>query len=128
VRSQAIDDIRSEGSEALGETMGNSYDQLTRAVWVGGSTIQFALTAGSRAQVGSGMRMSSAELREAVATLETNDAQQFEDGGWKAIIHPKTKADLLNDFVVVAKLSLNNGNIPPGQPDASSPRVCSSRD
>jgi N4-gp56 family major capsid protein len=97
VMNQAIDDIRAEGSDALGETLGNSYDQLTRAIWNGGTTIQFASTAGSRAQVGSGFRMSSAELREAVATLEGNDAQPFDDGGWKAIIHPKVKADLLND-------------------------------
>lgn len=97
VKAQAIDDIRAEGSEALGETMGNSYDQLTRAVWIAGTTVQYASTAGSRAQVGSGFRMSSAELREAVSTLETNDAQPFEDGGWKAIIHPRTKADLMND-------------------------------
>jgi N4-gp56 family major capsid protein len=97
VMNQAIDDIRAEGSDALGETLGNSYDQLTRAVWNGGTTIQFASTAGSRAQVGSGFRMSSAELREAVATLESNDAQPFDDGGWKAIIHPRVKADLLND-------------------------------
>src|SRR5687767_11263508 len=47
VKAQAFDDIRAEGSEALGETMGNSYDQLTRAVWVAGTTVQFALTAGS---------------------------------------------------------------------------------
>lgn len=97
VANQAIDDIRAEGSEALGETMGNSYDQLTRSVYNAGTTVQFALTAGSRAQVGSGYRMTSAELRKAVATLEGNDAQPFDDGGFKAIIHPKTKADLLND-------------------------------
>lgn len=97
VMNQAIDDIRAEGSDALGETLGNSYDQLTRAVWNGGTTVQFASTAGSRAQVGSGFRMTSAELREAVATLESNDAQPFDDGGWKAIIHPRVKADLLND-------------------------------
>lgn len=97
VQNQAIDDIRAEGSDALGETLGNSYDQLTRAVWNAGTTVQFASTAGSRAQVGSGFRMTSAELREAVATLESADAQPFDDGGWKAIIHPKVKADLLND-------------------------------
>lgn len=97
VANQAIDDIRAEGSEALGETLGNSYDQLTRSVYNAGTTVQFASTAGSRVQVGSGFRMTSAELRKAVATLEGNDAQPFDDGGWKAIIHPKTKADLLND-------------------------------
>ena len=97
VANQAIDDIRAEGSEALGETLGNSYDQLTRSVYNAGTTAQYASTAGSRGGVGSGSRMNSAELREAVATLEGNDAQPFDDGGWKAIIHPKTKADLLND-------------------------------
>lgn len=97
VANQAIDDIRAETTDALGEAMGNSYDQLTRAVYNAGTTVQFALTAGSRAQVGSGFRLTSAELREAVATLETNNAAPFEDGGYKAIIHPRTKADLLND-------------------------------
>lgn len=77
--------------------MGKSADELARAVFNGGSTVQYASTAGSRGGVGSGMRMTSAELREAVATLETADAEPFEDGGFKAIIHPKIKADLLND-------------------------------
>lgn len=97
VQAQAIDDIRAETSDNLGEAMGNSYDQLTRAIYNAGTTVQYALTAGSRVQVGSGFRMTSAELREAVATLETNNAQPFEDGGFKAIIHPRVKADLLND-------------------------------
>lgn len=97
VMNQSIDDLRSETTDNLGEAMGNSYDQLTRGVYNAGTTVQFALTASSRAQVGSGFRMTSAELREAVATLETNNAQQFEDGGWKAIIHPRVKADLMND-------------------------------
>ena len=97
VANQAIDDIRAEGSEALGETMGKSADELTRAVFNAGTTIQYASTAGSRGGVGSGMRMTSAELREAVATLETNDAEPFEDGGYKAVIHPRIKGDLLGD-------------------------------
>lgn len=78
--------------------MGDSLDQLTRATFVGGTTVQYASTAGSRGGVGSGMRMSSAEIREAVATLKTNDAEQFDDGAYKAIIHPRVEGDLFNDF------------------------------
>lgn len=97
VQAQAIDDIRAEAAEALGEVMGDSLDRLARAVFDGGTSVQFASTAGSRLMVGSGMRMNSAEIREVVATLENNDAEPFEDGAYKAIIHPHIKADLFSD-------------------------------
>ena len=103
--SQSIDDLRAEGAEALGEAMGDAYDLLTRNVMRGTTTIQYASTAGSRVAVGSGMRLNAAELREALATLKTNNALQFEDGGYKAIIHPRTEADLFNDPTIVNAFS-----------------------
>lgn len=97
VLDQAIDDIKAESAEALGQAMGESLDLLSRAIFLGGTQIQYASTATTRLTVGSGMRMSSAEVREAVATLENQDAEPFEDGAYKAIIHPHTKADLFAD-------------------------------
>lgn len=95
--SQGIDDLKAESAEMLGEAMGTSLDTLTRNVYTGGTTVQYASTAGSRGGVGSGMRFNSAEVREAVATLETNDAPLYDDGAYKSVIHPRTKADLYND-------------------------------
>lgn len=39
VANQAIDDLRAETTDVLGESMGNSYDQLTRAVYNAGTTV-----------------------------------------------------------------------------------------
>ena len=94
---QAIDDIRAEGSEALGEAAGDAFDLLTRNVIRGTTTIQYASTAGSRVAVGSGMRLNTAEIREAITTLEVNNTPLFDEGAYKAIVHPRTKADLFND-------------------------------
>ena len=102
--SQSIDDLRAEGAEALGEAMGDAYDVLTRNIMRGTTTIQYASTAGSRVAVGSGMRLNAAELREALATLKINNAVPFDDGGYKAIIHPRTEADLFNDPTIVNAL------------------------
>ena len=105
VRSQAFDDIKSEGTKALGETMANSHDQLTRNVVNAGTTAQYASTAGSRAGVASGMYINSAELREAIATLKGADAPKFDDNTYVCIIHPDTEQDLFNDSAIVNAFS-----------------------
>ena len=97
VKSQAFDDIKAEGTKALGETMANSADQLTRNVVNAGTTVQYSSTAGSRGAIASGMYLNAAELREAIATLKGNNAPKFEDNTYVAIIHPDTEQDLFND-------------------------------
>lgn len=97
VQNQAFDDIKAEGTKALRETMANSADQLTRNVMNAGTTVQFASTAGSRAEVGSGMYLNAAELREAIATLKGNNAPKFDDNTYTCIINQDTEQDLFND-------------------------------
>ena len=41
--------------------------------------------------------MTWAELREAVATLENNNAKPLDDGFFHAIVHPHTKHDIFGD-------------------------------
>ena len=98
---QAIDDLRAEGAEALGQAAGEAHDLLTRAVVVAGTTVQYAGTAGSRGALTSGMRLTSAELREARATLMKNGAPKFPDGTYKAIIEPDQEYDLWGDTNIV---------------------------
>jgi N4-gp56 family major capsid protein len=98
---QAIDNVVTESVEMLGEQMGDTRDVLARNVIVAGTTKQYASTAGSRAQVGSGMYLSWAEILEAVATLETNNAKRFEDGFYHGIIAPNTKRDMFEDSTIV---------------------------
>ena len=93
--------MKAEGTKALGETMANSADQLTRNIVNAGTTIQFASTGTSRGNISSGMRLNSAELREAIATLKGNNAPKFDDGTYKCIIHPDIEQDLFNDSNLV---------------------------
>lgn len=91
-----IDDI----VKAFGENAGNSLDQVIRDIITNGATIIYAGTAGSRGGLASGMRLSSLELRKAVRQLRTNNAREFDDGTYHAIIHPDCEADLLADSTI----------------------------
>ena len=93
IAAQGIDDVRAEGASALGLAMGESYELLVRAVYVGGTTAQFAGAGTSRGNLTSGMRLTAAELREARATLIKNAAP----GPYNAIIEPDQEYDLWGD-------------------------------
>ena len=47
------------------------------------------------------MTLTAAEVMEALSTLETNNSRPFENGNYVAIIHPKTKYDLLQDSTFI---------------------------
>jgi N4-gp56 family major capsid protein len=101
IETQNIDPIILNWSEVYGEHMGDSLDIVVRNVIVAGTTVQYASTASNRAGVGSGMNMSYAELREAVATLRGNNARGIADGKFIGIVHPDTSADLFGDSDLV---------------------------
>ena len=87
---------------AFGENAGNSIDQLIREAIVGGTTVLYASTAGSRGGLASGMRLSNVEIRKAVRKLRVNNAKTFDDGYYHAIIHPDAEFDLMSDTSVVS--------------------------
>jgi len=118
VKSQAFDEIKAEGTKALGETMANSSDQLTRNVVNAGSTVQYVSTSGSRGGVASGLYLNAAELREAIATLKGADAPKFDDNTYVCVIHPDTEQDLFNDANIVNAFSYA-ANRGPSNPLAS---------
>lgn len=72
-----FDPILTESADVLGQQAGNSLDQLCRDVIVAGTTIQYASTASSRATVTASMKITRAEIREAVRTLQNNDAMKL---------------------------------------------------
>jgi N4-gp56 family major capsid protein len=93
-----VDDI----VKAFGENAGNSIDQVIRDVLAAGGTVQYASSAASRGGLSSGMRLNSTEIRKAVRQLRKNNAREFDDGTYHAIIHPDTEADLLADASIVS--------------------------
>ncbi len=97
VATQTIDNVLTEVAMMLGENMGNTLDIIDRTVLNAGTNAQYASTAGSRAQVGSGMFMDAGEIREAVRTLERANVKPHTGSQFIAVIHPDTKADLFGD-------------------------------
>lgn len=70
-----IENLNMEIARLLGDNMGETIDILTRNVIMAGSTVQYASTATGRTEITSGMKMNSTEVREAVRTLQGNNAK-----------------------------------------------------
>ena len=70
-----IENLKTELANILGDQMGDTIDQLVRNVLVAGDTIQYASTATARAEVVAGMILTGDEVREAVRTLQGNNAK-----------------------------------------------------
>src|SRR3990167_4129765 len=105
-----LDPILTETADLLGQQAGNSLDQIARDVMVAGSTIQYASTASSTATVTASMKLTRQEVREAVRTLQGNDAKKITrmvnpatgfntspvNAAYVGIISPSTLFDLKN--------------------------------
>lgn len=72
-----LDPLLSETAELLGQQAGNSLDQIARDVMVAGTTVQYASSASSTNTVSASMTLTRAEVREAVRTLQGNDASKI---------------------------------------------------
>lgn len=72
-----LDPVLTETAELLGQQAGNTLDQLTRDVIVAGTTIQYASSATARADITASMKLTRDEVREAVRTLQGNDARKL---------------------------------------------------
>src|SRR3990167_1806540 len=70
-----IDPLKTEMAELLGDQMGDTLDQLCKDVLVAGTTAQYASTSTTTGTVAAGMILTGDEIREAVRTLQTNNAK-----------------------------------------------------
>lgn len=71
-----LDPILTETADLLGQQAGNSLDQITRDVLHAGASHQYASSATSTNTVTSSMTLTRDEIREAVRTLQGNDAKK----------------------------------------------------
>ena len=103
---QNFDPYIAQVTDVYGEHMADTLDILARNILVAGSTVQIANTAASRGAVGgtTAHRLTYAEIREVVGTLETQNALTFPelDNKYAAIIHPHVKADIFRDSDIIA--------------------------
>lgn len=72
-----LDPILTETADVLGQQAGNTLDQLCRNVIIAGTTIQYASTATTTATVLASMKLNRNEIREAVRTLQGNNARKL---------------------------------------------------
>lgn len=72
-----LDPILTETADVLGQQAGNSLDQIARDVMVAGTTIQYASTATTTATVTASMKLTRDEVRQAVRTLQGNNARKI---------------------------------------------------
>jgi N4-gp56 family major capsid protein len=105
-----LDPILAEVADILGENAGNTLDQLTREELATTTTIQYASTATSNAEITSAMKITKAEVMEAVRTLKNNNAKKITsmvnasdgfntspvDACFIGIVHPNATYDLKN--------------------------------
>jgi N4-gp56 family major capsid protein len=122
------DPYTTEVMELLGENAGQTLDQVAREVLVAGTSVQYASTASSRGTVTSTMKLTAAEIREAVRTLKTNNAKKITsminpstgidtipvNSAFVAVVHPNTVYDLKSDasFVPVENYPSQMGVMP----------------
>lgn len=99
--TQAFDPVISEYSEKYGIHMAEVLDTVVRDTLVGGTNIQYASTATSIGNVGSGMYVNAAELREAKRTLARQNAKPVEGGRFVCVVHPDNTKDLFADSDIV---------------------------
>jgi len=72
-----LDPILTETADLLGQQAGNSLDQICRDVLIAGASHQYASSATSSNTVTATMTLTRDEIREAVRTLQNNDAQKI---------------------------------------------------
>lgn len=72
-----LDPVLSETAGLLAIQYGDTIDQLTRNILAAGTTIQYASTAAARTDVTSAMKLTKAEIQEAVKTLKGNNAKKM---------------------------------------------------
>jgi len=130
LETETEDPVIMEVNDILGQQAGNTFDQLCRDVLVAGSNVQYASTAVSRVTVTSVMKISAAEIREAVRTLKRQEARKITsmispnpnidtipvNSCFVAIVHPNTTYDLKADteFVPVEQYP-NQSDVMPGE-------------
>ncbi len=120
-----LDPLLTETADLLGQQAGNSLDQIARDVLVAGSTVQYASSAISTNTVTASMTFTRAEIREAVRTLQNNDAKKVTrmvnpstgfntsplNAAYIGIIDPSTLFDLKDEsgFIPVEEYASQTG-------------------
>lgn len=122
---ESLDPVLTEAGLILGDQAGDSVDQIVRDVLAAGTTVQYASTASGRGDITAAMKLTAAEVKEAVRTLKNNLARPITSmvdvsTGYNSvplkpsfimIVHPNTGYDIegTEGFTPVEKYANKSG-------------------
>lgn len=92
-----IDNMQREANTLLSDQARLTIDTLARDALHSGLNVQYAGGRASRTALTTADKLSYAEIKKAVRTLEKANCRKFADGYYHAIIGPETKYDLTED-------------------------------
>lgn len=92
-----LDNMHREVAQLLSDQAALSLDTICRDALCAGLNVQYAGGGTSRAAITSENRLTAAEVKKAVRTLNRNNAKPFPDGFYHAVIHPDAVFDLTDD-------------------------------
>jgi len=114
-----LDPVLTETAELLGDQAGDTLDQITRDILVAGTNVLYASTATQRTDITASMKLTAAEVKNAVRILKNNKARRITsminpttginttpiNASYIGFVHPDTTRDLkdVSDFVPVNK-------------------------
>lgn len=101
----AIDNNVLQATKLLGKQAGLTMDTVVREAMNAGANVGYAsswsgtteTTHASRYSLDAGAKLTVLEVQKAVRTLRRNNAPTFNDGYYRAIIHPDCAFDLMRD-------------------------------
>jgi len=102
---EAYDNITEAMHDVLGYQAGLSMDTIMRIALAGNVTTQYTGTATSEITVS--VATAAVDFRKAAKALKTLSVLPFEDGCFRAVIHPATSADLQADSAAGGFLDVN---------------------
>ena len=101
----AIDNNMTQATELLGAQAGVTSDTITREIINAGTNVQYAGGVSNRKSIAATNKLSVDEVRKAVRTLRSFNAEPFSGGYFVGIISPDLEFDLMSDekWVVASK-------------------------
>lgn len=92
-----LDNLHQETAKLLSDQAILSLDTIVRDTMHAGLNVQYANGKTSRSAMTAADKLTPAEIKKAVRTLERANAKPFSDGYFHAIVHPDTVYDLTSD-------------------------------
>ncbi len=92
-----LDNLHQETAKLLSDQAILSLDTIVRDTMHAGLNVQYANGKTSRSALTAADKLTPAEIKKAVRTLERANAKPFSDGYFHAIVHPDTVYDLTSD-------------------------------